>query len=39
MFSVQSPVYNPATLKKFSDDYVDELFEQLDKAGFFKKKK
>ncbi len=39
MFSVQSPVYNPATLKKFSDDYVDELFEQLDKAGFFKKTK
>lgn len=39
MFSVQSSVYNPASLEKFSKTYVNELIEKMDDAGLFKNRK
>lgn len=39
MFSVQSSVYNPSSLEKFSKTYVNELIEKMDDAGLFNKKK
>jgi hypothetical protein len=38
MWSVQSKVFSPETLKKFSQSYTSTLIKQLEKAKLIKKK-